>query len=315
MGGVRSIAVDGGEYTLARVDVASCCRRAARHHARSGRDPQHAVSPVGCAEGGRLRWHRHDRPCGARRVAVGRRDGQCLERTVACRGDRHAGAVPPRRSEPVTRESIVRPPAGHHRRSRADLGRVRRADRLVRPRQSGRSTGPSQTSRSATPRSRFSSSSLGWSSSRLYDTRDPRYIGTGAGEYRRIVDSAIRLFALVAIAAYALQDRPRPRVHLHRVPARCPPAAVDTLDVAPVAQRPAPRRAATPRRCCSSGPPPRVEHIAPELGRHPEEGYRVVGACVPNARSGWPSRLDDPVLGGIPDAGLALRTSVPTPSR
>ncbi len=41
----------------------------------------------------------------------------------------------------------------------------------------------------------------------LYDdTRDPRYdVDGGAGEYRRIVDSAIRLFALVAIIAYAFK--------------------------------------------------------------------------------------------------------------
>lgn len=48
----------------------------------------------------------------------------------------------------------------------------------------------------------------------LYDTRDPRYIGTGAGEYRRIVDSAIRLFALVAIVAYAFKLEKIGRAHV-----------------------------------------------------------------------------------------------------
>lgn len=51
MGGVRSIAVDGGGYTLARVDVASCAGVQIVTMPASDVTPSTAVSPVGCADG------------------------------------------------------------------------------------------------------------------------------------------------------------------------------------------------------------------------------------------------------------------------
>lgn len=39
----------------------------------------------------------------------------------------------------------------------------------------------------------------------FFDTRDPKVIGVGYEEYRRIVDASIRLFGLIAIVAYLLR--------------------------------------------------------------------------------------------------------------
>ncbi|WP_144762888.1 sugar transferase [Curtobacterium sp. 9128] len=142
----------------------------------------------------------------------------------------------------------------------------------------------------------------------LYDTRDPRYIGTGAGEYRRIVDSAIRLFAFVAIAAYALKvDLARGYIFIAF------PLGVLLLVLTRWmwrqwlnAQR---RNGRYSAQVVLVGSSASVEHIARELIRHPEEGYRVVGACVPTGAIGQQlGTTGVTVLGRISDAVVALRS-------
>lgn len=143
----------------------------------------------------------------------------------------------------------------------------------------------------------------------LYDTRSPRYVGTGAGEYRRIVDSAIRLFALVAIIAYVFKlDIARGYVFIAF------PLGVLVLLLTRWmwrqwlnAQRRAGRYSAN---VVLVGSAASVEHIARELARFPEEGYRVVGACVPSMEIGsLLPRTGVPVLGRIADAVAALRST------
>ena len=143
----------------------------------------------------------------------------------------------------------------------------------------------------------------------LYDTRDPRYIGTGAGEYRRIVDSAIRLFALVAIIAYVFKlDIARGYVFIAF------PLGVLVLLLTRWmwrqwlnAQR---RNGRFSALVLLVGSDESVEYISRELGKHPEEGYLVVGACVPHAPIGSTLRGGDiPVVGRIPDALSALATT------
>lgn len=51
MGGVRSIAVDGSDYTLARVGVASCDGVQLVTMPAAGVTPSTPVTPVGCADG------------------------------------------------------------------------------------------------------------------------------------------------------------------------------------------------------------------------------------------------------------------------
>jgi exopolysaccharide biosynthesis polyprenyl glycosylphosphotransferase len=142
----------------------------------------------------------------------------------------------------------------------------------------------------------------------LYDTRDPRYIGTGPGEYRRIVDSAIRLFAFVAIVAYAFKiDLARGYIFI-----AFPLGVLLLLFTRWMwrqwlnAQRRAGGYSAT---VVLVGSTASVEHIARELVRHPEEGYRVVGACVPSGEIGAGlGTTGVPVLGRISDAVTSLRS-------
>jgi exopolysaccharide biosynthesis polyprenyl glycosylphosphotransferase len=142
----------------------------------------------------------------------------------------------------------------------------------------------------------------------LFDTRDPRYVGTGASEYRRIVDSAIRLFALVAIIAYASKlDIARGYIFIAF------PLGVLLLVLTRWmwrqwlnAQR---RNGRYSAHVVLVGSTTSVEHIARELTRHPEEGYRVVGACVPTGEIGTPlGSTGVPILGRITDAVVALRS-------
>jgi exopolysaccharide biosynthesis polyprenyl glycosylphosphotransferase len=142
----------------------------------------------------------------------------------------------------------------------------------------------------------------------LYDTRDSRYIGTGAGEYRRIVDSAIRLFAFVAIVAYAFKiDLARGYIFIAF------PLGVVLLLLTRWMWRQwlnAQRRSGQfTANVVLVGSTESVQLIARELGRHPEEGYRVVGVCVPAGDIGASlAGSTTPILGRIPDAVTAMRS-------
>jgi exopolysaccharide biosynthesis polyprenyl glycosylphosphotransferase len=143
----------------------------------------------------------------------------------------------------------------------------------------------------------------------VYDTRDRRYLGTGSAEYRRIVDASIRLFAFVAIVAYAFKiDLARGYIFIAF------PLGTLVLMLSRWmwrqwlnAQR---HGGAYSAQVLLVGSTDSVEHIARELARHPEEGYRVVAACVPSGSVG--GRLpgtDIPIVGRIPDALSALGPS------
>ncbi len=136
----------------------------------------------------------------------------------------------------------------------------------------------------------------------LYDTRDARYVGSGSAEYRQIIDASIRLFAFVAIVAYAFKiDLARGYIFIAF------PLGILVLLLSRWMWRQwlnAKRHAGEySARMLLVGSDGSVEHLARELARHPEEGYRVVAACVPSAPVGsvLPG-TDIPVVGRIADA-------------
>ena len=141
----------------------------------------------------------------------------------------------------------------------------------------------------------------------LFDTRDHRYIGTGSSEYRRIVDASVRLFAFVAIVAYVFKiDLARGYVFIAF------PLGTLVLMLSRWiwrqwlnGQR---QHGGYSARVLLVGSLASVQHLAGELARHPEEGYRVVAACVPDGRAGdtVPGTLI-PVAGRVADALEALR--------
>ena len=114
----------------------------------------------------------------------------------------------------------------------------------------------------------------------IADTRDASVLGTGAEEYRRIVGATVRIFAVVAIAAYLSQ------VNLARS------YLVVALPVGTmlllferwlwrhwlVGVR---RTGAWTDTVLAIGTPAEVAALAAELARTPAAGMRVVGTCLP----------------------------------
>ncbi len=117
----------------------------------------------------------------------------------------------------------------------------------------------------------------------LIDSRSERVIGTGATEYIRIVDSSIRLFGVIAIAAFLLRvDVARGFLLISL------PVGMLMLIVSRwlwrqwlISQRQLGKYSA---RVLLVGSEQSVAHLAKELQRTPSAGYVVVGACVPNGR-------------------------------
>lgn len=143
----------------------------------------------------------------------------------------------------------------------------------------------------------------------LYDTRDSRYVGTGSAEYRRIVDASIRLFAFVAIVAYVFKiDLARGYIFI-----AFPLGTLVLMFSRWIwrqwlnAQRQGGHYSA---QVLLVGSTSSVAHLAGELAQHPEEGYRVVAACVPDGVIGETvAGTTIPIVGRIPDALRALNTS------
>ena len=152
---------------------------------------------------------------------------------------------------------------------------------------------------------------------RIYGTRESRVLGTGTAEYKAIADGTLRLFGMIAILAFLTKlDLARGYILIAL------PLGLAILVFSRWIWR---QWLGSQRRAgkCSSlvllvGSQASVAHIARELGRQPETGYRVVGACIPGARdasrsAGTPSdSLADtpvPVLGNLECIMKALLAS------
>jgi exopolysaccharide biosynthesis polyprenyl glycosylphosphotransferase len=142
-----------------------------------------------------------------------------------------------------------------------------------------------------------------------YGTRDCRVVGGGPAEYKLIAGSAISLFGLVAIVAYLFQ------VELARGYILIAfPLGIVVLVFSRwmwrqwlTVQR---MRGEYSARVLLVGSEETASHIARELAKHPEEGYRVVGACVPSAEIGsvLPG-TDVPIVGRASGALRALQAT------
>jgi exopolysaccharide biosynthesis polyprenyl glycosylphosphotransferase len=114
----------------------------------------------------------------------------------------------------------------------------------------------------------------------VFATRDPRFVGTGNNEYRRVVDATVRLFGVVAIVAFLFQlDLARGYIILAF------PIGLFALLASRwmwrqwlIAQR---LRGHFSSRVLLVGSRVSVSAIARDLARSPESGYLVVGACIP----------------------------------
>jgi len=151
---------------------------------------------------------------------------------------------------------------------------------------------------------------LSWSGS-----RDPKSIGYGALEYKRIIQATFAVFGVVAIASYLFKlDLPRSYLLIMM------PAGL----VALLASRFVWRRWLHRRRDVGSymsnvlavGNIHTVTELLRDLRRAPRAGYKVIGVCV----SQGPRSVDAdsqellaidgvPVLGGLDDVAAIVRTS------
>ncbi|WIE76140.1 sugar transferase [Curtobacterium sp. MCSS17_007] len=142
----------------------------------------------------------------------------------------------------------------------------------------------------------------------VYDTRGPRVIGVGSTEYRLVADSSVRVFGLIAIAAYLLRvDLARGYVLIAF------PVGILVLLLSRwmwrqwlVAER---RHGGYSARVLLVGSTASVLHIGRELARSPEAGYRVVGAAVSGGTRGVLPGSTIESYGGIDDVADALRTT------
>ncbi|WP_066652073.1 sugar transferase [Curtobacterium sp. MR_MD2014] len=139
----------------------------------------------------------------------------------------------------------------------------------------------------------------------LYDTRGDRVIGVGSTEYRLVADSSVRVFGLIAIAAYLLRvDLARGYVLIAF------PVGILVLLLSRwmwrqwlVAER---KHGGYSARVLLVGSTASVLHIARELARTPEAGYRVVGAAVSDGTRGLLPGSTVESHGGIDEVTAAL---------
>ncbi|MDF2442012.1 MAG: hypothetical protein JWR01_215 [Subtercola sp.] len=142
----------------------------------------------------------------------------------------------------------------------------------------------------------------------IYGTREYRIVGTGSTEYKQIADATLRLFGLVAIAAFLTQvELARGYIILAL------PLGLFLL----VLSRSIWRRWLSRQRkvgLFSSkvllvGSSASALHIAKELARQPQAGYLVVGACVPSGLvADYLPGTDIPVFGNIDHLKAAMLT-------
>jgi len=126
---------------------------------------------------------------------------------------------------------------------------------------------------------------LGWvalvAGNRAYE---PRYLGAGAEEYRRLTQATLRYGGLIAITAYAVHS-PLARGYLF---VALPLAYVLGLGARRLARRELVRSRRLEQRCQHRVVVAGTERASAELIRqvhaHPEAGFKVVAACITRAR-------------------------------
>jgi exopolysaccharide biosynthesis polyprenyl glycosylphosphotransferase len=140
----------------------------------------------------------------------------------------------------------------------------------------------------------------------IYGTRAARVIGTGPEEYRLIANATVRLFGLLAIAAYLFQIDIARGYILIAFPLGTAVLVFSRwmwrqwLGVQRLNGR-------YSSRVLLVGSGITATHVARELSRHPDAGYLVVGAVIPSGQVGdFLPNSSVPVLGPISSVADAL---------
>ncbi|WP_229715036.1 sugar transferase [Subtercola lobariae] len=143
----------------------------------------------------------------------------------------------------------------------------------------------------------------------VYGSRGDRVVGTGTTEYKIIVDATLRLFGLFAIIAFLFQiDFSRGYFII-----ALPLGALALLFSRVTWRRwlkGKRRRGEYSASVLLVGSEVTALHTAKELARHPEAGYRVVGACIPSGMvADYLPGTDIPVAGSVELIGPALEAT------
>lgn len=140
-----------------------------------------------------------------------------------------------------------------------------------------------------------------------YATRDRKILGIGPGEYRRIADATLRIFGLLAIAAFLLKVEPARGYFLTALP-----AGLVLLVAGRWAWRQwlvsVRRKGECGSRAVLVGSRATSEYVAGMISRYPASGIFVVGALVPDGRVGQ-TVGEVPVLGDLDGIVAALDAS------
>jgi exopolysaccharide biosynthesis polyprenyl glycosylphosphotransferase len=142
---------------------------------------------------------------------------------------------------------------------------------------------------------------------RLCGAYDPKLIGVGSDEFRRVLNAGVCITAAVAIASYVT------RFDLARsyVAVALPTATVlDLLARYWLRKRLHARRAGgyAMQRVVAVGHPDSVASLVSELGRWHSHGLSVVGACLTGDTTSFSTISDVPVVGGVDQTTRAVDT-------
>lgn len=134
-----------------------------------------------------------------------------------------------------------------------------------------------------------------------YRTRDPKVLGIGAEEYKRVISASLRVFGLLAVAALVLGIESASTFVLVSLP-----LGVTMLSLSRWAFRRWLGRQKTRGLCLSRavvvGEPEDVRYVIKQINRRSCAPYDIVGACLPGARRGASLVVDAvrvPVLSSI----------------
>ena len=139
----------------------------------------------------------------------------------------------------------------------------------------------------------------------LTESRSDRVMGAGNLEYRKVVDSSLRVFGLVAIVSFLLRAEITRGYLLLALPA----GVILLLFCRWLWRQWLVRQRAHGRfsaRALLVGSETSIAQISRELQRSSQAGYLVVGACLPVARDGCVAGTDIPVLGSVNDVDAAM---------
>ena len=142
---------------------------------------------------------------------------------------------------------------------------------------------------------------------RLCGAYDPKLIGVGSDEFRRVLNAGVCMTAAVAIASYVTRfDLARTYVAI-----ALPTATVLNLFARYwLRKRLHARRTAgyAMQRVVAVGHPDSVASLISELGRWHSHGLSVVGACLTGDTTFFPTISGVPVVGGVDETTRAVAT-------